>query len=538
MAMMPVSRTLPLLLEEQAALDPAHPAIVGGSIRLSYGELLAQVLEMAAALHALGIRHGDRVAVLMGNRPEWLVVTWAAQTLGAIAVGLNTWATPREFEYALHHSEAALLVSATTFLRQDFHAILHSFEPLSQHFPELRHVVWLGEAPLNSQHISYAQLRQLGRDIPLDTIRHIAAAVAPTDSALMVYSSGSTSTPKGILLAHGGLIENGWYIGERQHVTADDRLWLAVSLFWSLGSANAAMNLLTHRGTIVLQESFNAAEALHLIVSERCTVFYGTPNMVRAIADCRSSPNQRLESLRTGVTIGTPEQIKRLAELGPAEICNVYGLTETYGNCAVTDAADPLEIRATTMGSPLPGFTVAIVDLESGHALPAGQVGEIRIKGRLFSGYFRDEARTAQCYDQHGFFCSGDLGMIDAAGHIVYRGRVNEMVKTGGINVAPAEVEETLARYPGVESAFVIALPDPVNDEILGAIVVAQLGYTVDEKGLHAFCKQTLAAYKIPRVFRLVPETELPLTSTGKVKKNELKRLFESGPADPQPLNR
>jgi fatty-acyl-CoA synthase len=209
-------------------------------------------------------------------------------------------------------------------------------------------------------------------------------------------------------------------------------------------------------------------------------------------------------------------------------------LTETYGNCAVTDAAESLEIRSTTMGTPLPGFTVRIVDLASGAVLPAGQIGEIRIGGRLFAGYYRDAIRTAACFDADGFFCSGDLGMLDEAGRIVYRGRVTEMIKTGGINVAPAEVEEALARHPAVEFAFVVSLPDAIHDEVPGAIVVARTGQSVSEEALHAFCRATLAAYKVPRVFRILAETDLPLTTTGKVKKSELRHLFDTaGAGDP-----
>ncbi|MFM0007347.1 AMP-binding protein [Paraburkholderia dipogonis] len=527
MATMPVSRTLPLLLEEQAAIDPEHEAIVGGAIRLTYEELVVQVRQTAAALHALGIGRGDRVAILMGNRPEWLVLAYAAQYVGAIAVGLNTWATARELEYALRHSEASLLVAAASFLRQDFRVMLHSLEPLAERLPSLQQVVWIGEMPVAASHLSYAQFQQLGEGVPEATIVALGAAVEPADIALLVYSSGSTAAPKGILLRHDGLIENGWHIGERQHITHEDRLWLAVSLFWSLGSANAVMNLLTHRGTIVLQESFNAAEALRLINAESCSVFYGTPNMVRAITDARAPGDRRLASLRAGATIGTPEQIKRLAALGATAICNVYGLTETYGNCAVTDASEPLEIRAATMGTPLPGFTVRIVDLADGAVLPAGEVGEIRIRGRLFAGYYRDAARTAACFDADGFFCSGDLGLLDEAGRIVYRGRVTEMIKTGGINVAPAEVEETLAQHPAVEFAFVVALPDAIQDEVLGAIVIARMGLTVSEETLQAFCRETLAAYKVPRIIRILAEADLPLTTTGKVKKSELKHLFD-----------
>jgi fatty-acyl-CoA synthase len=260
-------------------------------------------------------------------------------------------------------------------------------------------------------------------------------------------------------------------------------------------------------------------------------MFYGTPNMGQALHEHPDRAQRDLSSLRGGATIGTPEQIMRVVELGAREICNIYGLTETYGNCNVTDAADPLEKRLTTVGRPLAGVDQRIVDPETGRVLPHGEVGEVRVKGYVTIGYYKDPARTAASFDEHGYFRTGDLGSVDADGSLHFRGRMKEMVKTGGINVAPIEVEEILMTHPGVQLAFVTGVPDPVRDEVLAAVVVPKPGVTLSESELTAFCRESLAAYKVPKLVRLAAEHELPLTTTGKVQKNRLAATFFADPS-------
>jgi fatty-acyl-CoA synthase len=317
-----------------------------------------------------------------------------------------------------------------------------------------------------------------------------------------------------------------WHIGERMHVTEQDRLWLAVSLFWGLGCENALFNLLTHAGCVVLQESFEPGEALRLIAAERCTLFYGTPNMVQALADHPDRHKYDLSSLRSGGTVGTPEQVKRLADLGAREICNIYGLTETYGNCTVTDAAEPLSIRIASVGRPLPGVDLRIVEPATGKVLPAGEVGEIRVKGYVTIGYYKDADKNRAAFDANGYFITGDLGFLDPEGRLYFRGRIKEMIKTGGINVAPAEVEETLMAHPAVKLACVTGVPDAQRDEVVAALIVCRSGQTVEQADLLAHCRRELAAYKVPRLMKFISEAELPLTVTGKLQKNRLADFF------------
>ena len=524
---MPRSRTVPALLAELAESHPEAEFVVGDGRRLRYPEFRAEARRFARGLHALGVRRGDKVAILMGNRPEWLVADFAVLALGAVMVSLNTWATRRELAWMLDHSETSVLVTVDRFLGQDYTGALGEAAAAGE-LPKLRHVVRIApdgrELPGG---VSWESVIEAGESVPESVLDEAQAAVEPPDVACILYTSGSTSTPKGVQLQHYALIENMWHIGERQRLRAGDRLWLAVSLFWGLGCENALFALMTHAGTIVLQERFEAGEAIDLIEREGCTVVYATPNMVRAIAEHPACRPDRLASLRTGVTIGTPEQVRLLADLGAREVCNVYGLTETYANCTVTDARDPIDVRVASVGRPLPGFELAIEDPETRRPLPAGEVGEIKVRGYVTCGYYRAEDKNREAFDDEGWFLTGDLGYLDESGRLHFRGRLKEMIKTGGINVAPVEVEEVLMSHPRVEQAYVVGLPDAERDEVVVAVVVPREDPgAVDEAALRAHCAGALAAYKRPRRYRLIAAADLPLTTTGKVRKLGMKDLF------------
>ena len=537
-AFLPRSVTIPQLLQEQADRFADREAVVAGVHRLNYRQLREEVLRTARGLHALGVRRGDHVAILMGNRIEWLLSFLALQQLGAVSVGLNTWATPREMEYALSHAEVTCVISVDRFRRADYQAMLADMQPHAQRLPRLARTVWLSADPAQparidpaSADLSWDALLALGEGVGAAVVEAAGQAVGPDDVGMLLYTSGSTAAPKGILLQHKNWIHNGFHIGERQKVSCIDRVWLAVSLFWSFGCVNAVPNLLTHGGCIVLQEHFDAAQALALIEQEHCTIFYGTPNMVRALYEHPDRARRDLSSLRSGATIGTPEQVQLAVDLGVTGICNVYGLSETYGNCAVIDTAEPLSVRLQSVGRPLPGVTVQICDIVTGEPQPVGKVGEIRLKGPLFKAYFKEPGKTREAYDDQGNFLTGDLGCFDEQGRLYYRGRLKEMVKSGGINIAPAEVEEALMRHPGVRTAYVIGVPHPTLDEALVAIIITEPGAQVEADQLKAHCQAELAAYKVPHRFHFTTEDQLPLTTTGKVQKMNLRQLLEPAQA-------
>jgi len=297
-----------------------------------------------------------------------------------------------------------------------------------------------------------------------------------------------------------------------------------VPLFWSFGSANALPAIMTHGGCVVLQESFEAGEALELIDRERCSVYYGMANMARAMLEHPDRPRRRLASMRTGLTIGLPEDIAMTMEaVGAPELCNVYGSTETYGNCAVTDAHDPRELRLRTQGLPLPGMELRVVHPETRQPLEVNEVGELCVRGYVTRGYYRAPEVTATAFDAEGYFLSGDLGLIGDDGRVCFRGRLKEMIKTAGINVSPLEVEEVLLQHPDVKQAYVVGVPDRVKDEVVGAVLEMRAGATADVDALVAFCRERLASYKVPTRVAFRKAEELPRTPTGKIHKPGLR---------------
>lgn len=523
MSIMPRSKTLPALLRELAITYPEREAIVDGDRKVTYRELHQAVQNFARGLAGLGAGCGDKIGILMGNRLEWVVSAFAATCVGGVAVAVNTWYTPREIAYALNHADVRYLICTPTYMKQDYVQTLETLRADGQ-LPHLEAIIGVGPDLPRSWH-AWGKLCANGEGSPAIPV---AVSPKPDDTAFILFTSGSTSRPKGVELAHRGLIDNTWSIGERQKVTEQDRLWLAVSLFWGFGCSNALLNLLTHGGCIVLQESFDAETALRLLEAEHCTLVYGTPNMIQALVDHPDRPRRDLSTLRSGATLGTPEQIRYGVTLGAAGICHIYGLTEVYGNCNVTNADDPLELRMRSAGKPLPGTLQRIVNVQTEREVAVGEVGEVRVKGHVMKGYYKDPEQTALAFDADGYFRTGDLGCFDSDGNLYFCGRIKELVKTGGINVSPAEVETVLMSHPDVQLAVVTGLPHPTRDEVLAAVIIPKAGRLPTEDEMKDFCRANLAAYKVPTAFVFCKEEALPLTTTGKVQKNQLRGTFFS----------
>ncbi|PYM72674.1 MAG: AMP-dependent synthetase [Candidatus Rokuibacteriota bacterium] len=514
MSARPTSRTLGDLLDEMAAERPHAQALAFRDEHLAYAALRARVDELARALIAVGVTRGDRVAVLLPNRPEWVVAALAIAKIGAIVSAVSTFSTARELGWMLEHSEAVALITVSAFRGRAYLDALHGLCPelagsapgalRSARLPRLRTVVSMDGRRVDGV---FQPEDFLGRGAGLGTaaLRERQRSVSPSDVCYLLYTSGSTATPKGVTLAHGSIIENGFNIGERQHLTPADRLWLAVPLFWSFGSANALPAILTHGGCAVLQESFEPGEAL-----ER-----------RALA-----------AMRTGLTIGLPEDIQMTMEaVAAGELCNVYGSTETYGNCAVTDAHDPLARRLHTQGLPLPGMDIRVADPETRRPLPAGEVGELCVAGHVTPGYFRAPELDAAAFDAEGYFYTGDLGLVGDDGRVRFRGRLKEMIKTGGINVAPLEVESVLLQHPGVKQAYVVGVPDHDKDEVVVAVLELHEAAAVDAGAIVAFCRERLASYKVPTRLVFRKAEELPRTPTGKIHKPGLREELVTYPS-------
>lgn len=534
----PSSRTLHDLLEEQAQRQGDAEAVVHAAGRTSYAELSSRAERVRLALRQAGVRRGDRVGLLVTNRIEWLECCFGAAGAQATVHAFNTWVTARELDHLLDQADCTVLVLLHGYGRHDYLEDLRGLVPelwecgpgqwKSRRYPSLRAVVVVGgEAPPGG--LGYERwLREAAHaPMPEPSEEGVPSAVA---AAVVLYTSGSTARPKAVPLLHYGMVENGYHIGERMGLSQLDRVWLGSPLFWSFGCANALMATLTHGATLVLQEQFSAVGAVDLMHREACTAAYLLPTLTRAIVNEEGVDVGRLGSLRTGLTIGTPDDVRLAVEtLGVESLCNVYGSTETYGNCCVTPHDLPLADRLVCQGPPLPGVHLRIVDPVTRVPAPPGQVGEIEVTGYLTPGYL-GTAEQNDVFTRDGYYRSGDLGHLDERGWLHYAARATDMIKTSGINVAPAEVEEFLLTVDGVAQVAVVGAPDESRGEVVVAFVVPEPGTSVEEQQVIASCRGGIAAYKVPA--RVIVVEELPKTGTGKLHRVGLRNLVAQPPAD------
>jgi fatty-acyl-CoA synthase len=519
----PFARTFIDVVREQAARAPHALALVCTQGRFTYTELAARAARVGAALRAAGVRPGDRVGLLLGNRVEWIDLCLGAAAVGAVTVPLSTWSTRRELEFLVQDAGLKLLAAQARFGERDFEADLTWLQ--GKPGMPAANLVWLLDTP-DPRYEALLGAADAGANA-VTALPPGAAASAHSD-ALVLYTSGSTSAPKAVPLRQHAVLENAFNIGERQGLTAADRVLLCSPLFWAFGGANALPATFTHGATLVLMEKFEAREAMLAVERERCTALYTLPAMNAALArhaDYAEHGKRRLASLRTGVTIGSPEEFLFGVEtLGAAELCNIYGATETCGNCCVTWHHWPLARRAHCQGPPLPGQELRFVDEETGQPAAAGEPGLAEVRGFVTAGYTGTSAdQNAKAFTADGWYRTGDMGRLNADGDFVFVGRTSEMIKRAGINVSPAEVEAVIRRFPGVNDVAVVGVPDAVRGERIHAFVVAQAGVSLDTRALLRYCAAEASKYKLPDHVELL--VGMPLTVTGKLQRRELKRL-------------
>lgn len=528
----PYSRNLFDLLCELSERFPANVALIAGEERITYPALEARVRRIAAGLKSAGVVRGDRVGVLLSNRPEWIEICFAASALGAVTVPFSTWSKRGELDFLLADSNIRVLFALGSFGGQDYAADLAALIPglgteppgqwCAERYPRLESVVMIDAADALPGALSYDQF-----GIAQPPLEALPPGEGPDSrgDAVLLYTSGSTSWPKAVRLSQNEMIENGFNIGERQGYTGHDKVLLGLPLFWSYGSANAMCAALTHGATLVLQPRFEAGEALDLIERHGCTALYTLPAATTALVSHPSFRRERTRSLRTGLTIGSPQDIETAATvLGAREICNVYGQTETYGNCCVTWHHAPLDERKERQGPPLPGTTLRIVDEQTGAEVEPGQPGHIEVRGRVTPGYAgRSEVLNATLLTGDGYLRTGDLGRLTEDGSLQFIGRNTEMIKRAGINVSPAEIEDLLRQHKGVALAGAAGVPDAGRGEAIVAFVVPKPGVAVTSDELRAHCRALASSYKSPDRIEICDS--LPSTPTGKVLRKELKSM-------------
>ena len=514
----PPASTLIATVRAFALRTPTAIAVVCPQGRFSWADLAWRAERAAAALHQAGVRRSDRVGLLLANRIEWLELCLGAGALGAVTVPLSTWSTRSELAFLLGDGELKLLTAQARFGDRDFQADLLTLRG-SPGFPA---TLWLLDA--DGVAISdYAAALAAAPELPGDA--QMPEVDAAETDALVLYTSGSTSAPKAVPLRQRALVSNGFHIGARLGLTAADRVLLASPLFWAYGSANALPATWTHGATLVVLEKFDPGTAIEAIEREACTAIYTLPAISSAIGQHPLYSRDRLASLRTGLTIGNPQDfLSQVEVLGAQELCNIYGATETCGNCAVTWHHWPLARRAGCQGPPLPGQEIRFVDAETGAPAPSGTPGLVEVRGFTTTGYQgASAAQNAQAFTADGFYKTGDMGLCNADGDFVFVGRVSEMIKRAGINVSPAEVESVLRRHAAVLDAAVVGTPDAARGERIVAFVVPRNGTRLDPAELLRHCAIEASKYKLPDQIEVC--AKLPLTATGKLLRRELQRL-------------
>ncbi len=504
------SRTWFDLLVEIEKDCPDRPCLIFKDGKRSYSEMRQRSQALGESLKERGLKPGDRVGIWAPNRCEWLEVLFATSYLGVPLVPFSTWSTKSELSFLIDDSKVNWIFSISNFGGRDF-------------LKDLNEIQNQGLVPGKFQIIKVGQESEFSVFCTRESKVPGKSAGQPNDVATVLYTSGSSSRPKAVPLRHQSIVENGFNIGERLGLTSEDRVFVPVPLFWSYGSINALPAIFSHGACMVLQELYEPGSALSLIEEQRCTAIYTLPAITNSLLSHSSFSQRAVSTLRTGLTIGTPQDLKNAAEsLGVKSICNIYGSTETYGNCTVTPHDWPFELRSKTQGIPLPGTRLRIRNPVSGGISKAGEVGSIEVSGHIIEGYYGESSRhNAKTFSEDGYFLTGDLGSIDEAGRLTFAGRSNEMIKRSGINVSPAEVEEIIQQDVQVASVGVTGKPDNKVDEAIVAFVVPKNKFRFNKESLVSHCKRFLSSYKIPDRIELCDE--LPLTPTGKLMRRELK---------------
>jgi acyl-CoA synthetase (AMP-forming)/AMP-acid ligase II len=507
------------LVRDAAHRDPDGDAIVSGTERLSYAELAARVGAAARALMASGIEPGDRVAVWAPNSPEWIVAALGVTTAGAVLVPVNTRFKGAEAAYILARSSARALFTVRGFLDTDYPALLRdSGVPL----PALEHTIVLAGDTHGAS--SWDEFLTRGDSVTDAVLDARIAAIGLADASDVVFTSGTTGSPKGVVMTHGQTLRAYLDWCDWAGLRPRDRYLIVNPFFHIFGYKAGCLASLMRGATIYPVAVFDAGAVLELVEQEKITVLPGPPTLYQSLLEHPDRATRDIASLRLGVTgaADIPVQlIRRVREELPFErILTGYGLTEA-GTVTGSRPDDDFEHIATTVGVPWPGFDVRTVD-ENGDDVATGEPGEVVVRGdTVMRGYLDDPEATAAAFDDGGFLHTGDLGTIDADGYVRIVGRIKDMFIVGGFNAYPAEIENLLLRHPRISQAAVIGVPDERLGEVGMAFVVVDGGPAVEPADVIEWARAEMANYKVPRFVEIIDA--LPVNATGKVVKDELR---------------
>ena len=499
---------------ERDALISCHQRI-----RYTYGELHREVERVACGLLSLGVERGDRVGVWSPNCAEWLISQYALAKLGAIMVNINPAYRLRELEHALSQSSVSVLIAAQAFRGASYVEMLEQVAPK---LSSLKTLVYLGSNRAG-RGMMWDELLAGASVVPISQLREREGLLQFDDPVSIQYTSGTTGNPKGAMLSHHNILNNGFFVGEQIHYSPDDRICMPVPFYHCFGCVLGNLAALTHGSAVVLpSESFDAEACLCTVQEERCTSLYGVPTMFIAQLDHPAFSRYRLDSLRTGIMAGAPcpvEVMRQVIErMHMPEVTICYGMTETAPVSFQSSPHDRIEARVSTIGTVHPHVECKIVDPQTGQIVPRGQRGELCTRGYLVMlGYWNDAKATTDAIDGARWMHTGDLAIMREDGYVNIVGRLKDMIIRGGENIYPREIEEFLYTHPKISDIQVIGVPDKKYGEEVCAWIRLREGQHATEDEIRDYCRGKIATYKIPRFIRFT--TEFPMTVTGKIQK-------------------
>jgi fatty-acyl-CoA synthase len=529
-------RTIGDWLEHWATVTPDKEFLVYSDrdLRFTWKEFNQRVDNMAKGLIAIGIKRGTHIGIWATNVPDWLTFLYAGAQIGAVLVTVNTSYKQSELEFIVKDSDIQTLCITDGILDSSYIDMVYTMLPElkesqrgymhSKRFPELRNIVYIGQEKYRGMY-NTAELMLLGQNVDDDELHETKSMVTCNDIVNMQYTSGTTGFPKGVMLTHYNIVNNGFFTGEGMGFTPDDKLCCCVPLFHCFGVTLASMNVLTHGCTQVMVEKFDPLITLASVHKERCTALYGVPTMFIAEMNHPMFNMFDLTSLRTGIMAGSlcPIEVLRAVteKMHITHITSVYGLTESAPGMTHSVLEDSFEDRCTTVGREYPFTEVTVINPETGEECLPGVQGEICCRGYLvMKGYYKNPEATAEVIDKNGWLHSGDLGFRDERGYYHITGRIKDMIIRGGENIYPREIEEFLYHLEGVKDIQVASVPSPKYGEEVGAFIIPKEGASITEDIVRDFCRGKIARHKIPKYIFFV--NEFPMTGSGKIQKYKL----------------
>lgn len=489
---------------------------------------------IARGMMSLGVKKGDHVAIWATNTPEWILTLFAAAKIGAVLVTVNTNFKIFELEYLLRQSDTKLLVMIGGFKNNDYVATVNELLPElkttsgeieSEHLPFLKRVVFAGKETPKGM-LNFEDLKILGGDFPVEIYEENKKTLNTHDVVNMQYTSGTTGFPKGVMLTHYNILNNGKTIGDGMKFTKNDKLCITVPFFHCFGLVLAMMACITHGTTMVPVERYSPVPVMNAISVEKCTAVHGVPTMFIAMLEHAQFNNFDFSSLRTGIMAGSPcpiEVMKKVIDkMNMREIVIVFGQTEASPGCTMTTTSDSIDKRVNTVGRAFPGVECKIIDPESGEELPINTPGEFCARGyNIMKGYYKMPEATAQAIDKDGWLHTGDLCTVDKDGYYKVVGRIKDMIIRGGENIYPKEIEECLYTCDKVSDVQVIGVPSEAYGEEVMACVILKEGEEMTEEEVKEFVGARMAKHKVPRYVRFVDS--FPTNAAGKIQKFKMR---------------